>query len=61
MTYGRKLEVKIGIGSCYYWSPDRKLAEQSYRGKGVKYGKSGPMYVCSKLVGEKYIHNSSVL
>ena len=48
MTYGRKLELKIGIGSCYYWSSDLKLAKQSDRGKGVKYGNSGPMYVCSK-------------
>ena len=48
MTYGRKLELKIGIGSCYYWSSDLKLAKQSDRGKGVKYGNSGLMYVCSK-------------
>ena len=48
MTYGQKLEVKIGIGSCYYWSSDLKLAKQSDRGKCVKYGNSGLMYVCSK-------------
>ena len=48
MAYGRKLEVKIGIGSSYYWSSDLKLAEQSDRGKGVKYGHSGLMYVYSK-------------
>ena len=43
MTYGRKLEVKIGIDNGYYWSSDPKLAKQSDRGKGVKYGNSGPM------------------
>ena len=67
MTYGRELEVKIGIGSCYYWSSDPKLAKQSDRGKGVNYGNSGLMYICtvvsstSKLDEEKYIHNSSIL
>ena len=48
MAYGRKLEMKIGIGSRYYWSSDLKLAKQSDRGKGVKYGNPAPMYVCSK-------------
>ena len=48
MTYGQKLEVKIDIGSRYYWSSDLKLAKQSDCVKGVKYGNSGPMYVCSK-------------
>ena len=48
MTYGQKLDVKIGIGSGYYWSSDLKLGKQSDRGKGVKYGNSCPMYVCSK-------------
>ena len=58
MTYGRKLDVKIGIGNRYYGPSDLKLAKQSDRGKGVKYGNSGPLY---KLDGEKYIHNSSIL
>ena len=48
MTCGPELDVKIGIGSCYYWSYDLKLVKQSDHGKGVKYGSSGPMYVCSK-------------
>ena len=48
MTYGPKLDVKIGIGSCYYWSYHLKLVKQSDCGKGVKYGSSGPMYVRSK-------------
>ena len=68
MTYGQKLKVKIGIGGWYYWSSDLELVSGRTVGNvsnvetQVQY-----MYVCtvvsstSKLDGEKYIHNSSIL
>ena len=46
MAYGQKSEIKIDIGSWYYWSSDLRLTKQLDRGKGVKYGHSSLMYVC---------------
>jgi hypothetical protein len=45
MTCGQNMERKIAIGSLDYESSSPKLAKQSDRGKGTKYGNSGPLYV----------------
>jgi hypothetical protein len=45
MTCGQNMEKKIDIGSLDYGSCSPKLAKQSDRGKGAKYGNSGPLYV----------------
>ena len=64
MTYGQKLERKIGISSLHNGLSDLRLAKQLDHGKDVKYGNSGlmySMYVVSStnnLDGKKYICKS---
>ena len=45
MTCGQNMERKIDMDSLDYGSSSPKLAKQSDRGKGTKYGNSGPLYV----------------
>jgi hypothetical protein len=62
VTSSQKIEKYIDMGNLYCGSCGPQLATQSDHGKEVKYGHSGPMYVCSRhLDGDKYIHSTSIL